>query len=191
MYIYLDTEFSSFNRRDRWDSWREEGIGWGWSRWCCERNVRRQFAHLGLGALPILSTYHYRSLFSFQVYCYWPSLSDDKTKINRIIQQLPSISRLLLGLRNVMSKIVGASIFPSLQYIYNSLQLMHAWNSLQYLDTMSLVTVIRKMPPKFNPSSIGPPATTRGRHCWKGTILWHAESVQNVIHLHKIQHISE
>ena len=30
-----------------------------------------------------------------------------------------------------------------------------------------------------------------GSHCWKGTILRRAESVQNVIHLHKIQHISE
>ena len=28
-------------------------------------------------------------------------------------------------------------------------------------------------------------------HCWKGTILRRAESVQNVIHPHKIQHISE
>ena len=28
-------------------------------------------------------------------------------------------------------------------------------------------------------------------HCWKGTILQHAESVQNVIHPHKSQHISE
>ena len=28
-------------------------------------------------------------------------------------------------------------------------------------------------------------------HCWKGTILRRAESVQNVIHLHKIQHILE
>jgi hypothetical protein len=34
------------------------------------------------------------------------------------------------------------------------------------------------------------PEPGRG-HCWKGTILRRAESVQNVIHLHKIQHILE